>query len=100
MHHLEPKSPDGQRRWVVAAGAVEGYDPPNDGRQWPRREHAAPAGCLGVEEFARRVGLPKATLYRRLAQWGLETVKRGNRRWIPVDHLARFGRGQTDNGKS
>ncbi|MGH2560594.1 MAG: helix-turn-helix domain-containing protein [Thermomicrobiales bacterium] len=85
-----PKSRQGQRRWLVDAGAVERYDPPNDGRQWRHRRHAAPEGYLSVDEFAHQAGLPKPTLYRRLAEWRINSIKIGQRRWIRENELARF----------
>ena len=97
---LEPKTKHGQRRWLVAAAAVERYDPPNRGRAWARRPQSAPAGYLSVEEFARAVGVAKATLYRRVAQWGLTTVTTGNRRWFPADQVAAFRRRQRDEDTS
>ncbi|MGH2532072.1 MAG: helix-turn-helix domain-containing protein [Thermomicrobiales bacterium] len=85
-----PKSRQGQRRWLVAAAAVEGYNPPNDGRQWHHQQHPAPEGYLSVDEFAQQAGLPKPTLYRRLAEWRIASIKVGQRRWIRANELARF----------
>lgn len=85
-----PKSRQGQRRWLVDAGAVERYEPPNDGRQWHPTRNGAPEGYLSAEEFAHQAGVTKPTLYRRIAEWNLATIKIGHRRWFPARELARF----------
>ncbi len=87
---LVPKRAGQQRRWLVAAEAVMAYDPPNAGRRWNPRSEPIPAGYLSAEAFAQRVGLSKATLYRRMAEGALRSVKTGNRRWIPCDELEAF----------
>ncbi len=85
-----PKGADRQRRWLVAAEAVLAYDPPNAGRRWGRRTEPAPIGYLSVEAFAQQVGMPKATLYRRMAEGAVRSVLTGKRRWIPRAELAAF----------
>ena len=89
---MEPKARGHQRRWLVAAEAVTAYNPPNEGRRWPRRKERPPAGYVSLDTFARRVGVPKATLYRRMADGTLRTVKLGNRRWVPREELEPFRR--------
>lgn len=91
---LAPKAGRHQRRWLVAAEAVAGYEPPNAGRRWARRAEAAPPGHLSVAAFARRAGVPKATLYRRMARGEVQSVTVGRRRWIPRDQLAAARRGR------
>lgn len=43
-----------------------------------------------IEECATLTGLSKATLYRRIADHQLKTVRRGRRRLVPVAQLESF----------
>ncbi len=74
----------------MATDAVLAYEPPNAGRHWGARTEPAPPGYLAVEAFAHRVGLPKATLYRRMGEGLVRSVKIGRRRGIPATELDRF----------
>ncbi len=95
-----PKGADQQRRWLVAAEAVLAYDPPNTGRRWGRRTEPAPVGYLSVEAFAQQVGMPKATLYRRMAEGAVRSVMTGKRRWIPCEELATFRDREAERGQA
>lgn len=76
----------------VSATAVKRYEPSDFVRASQRGPKPVPEGYFSIAGFAAAVGLTVPTLYRRIHEGVVVTVKVGTRRYIPAEELERYAR--------